>query len=267
MARKRKPSVSSYERRQWLEELEKGKGITEISGKAGRDIRVVKRHIDIARQERESSLARHDFLVSRLEQHQQDLLDGVRRIHSVIDLFPPQKIEADDPIEQLVHKGLNEHLNDLSTRELNEGLQKYNTFVIKFDELRHNYELQLLKKEKKLIAKLSSGLNLYPWTPNILKVFDAGGSSDRSYTENKQEDGTYRPSWGAYSLTESPIVKSDLDKVLEAHRKLTLKLKSFKTEVQKIRQQYNQLISQLVDKLDVLLVRRMVPGHCQYCPF
>ena len=267
MARKRKPAVSSYERRQWLEELEKGKGITQIASDAGRDIRVVKHHIDIALQEREVTQARHDFLVGRLEQHQEGLLNDVRRIHSIIMQFPPRNLEPVDPLELKVHDGLKEHFKHVSLKDLREGLQSFQSLVIEYDETRSKFEKELLVKEKELVSTLPQGLTLYPWKPRIMGVLDAGGDSKRSYAKNKGEDGTYRPSWGAYKLTRSSVTKNDLDMILKAHRKLTSKLKRHKPLVQKHRLQHAELVGPIVEKLDVISVKRWVPGGCQYCPF
>lgn len=267
MARKRKPAVSSYERRQWLEELEKGKGITQIASDAGRDIRVVKHHIDIALQEREVTRARHDFLVGRLEQHQEDLLNDVRRIRSRVMQFPPHNLEPDDILERKVHDGFKEHIRHVLLKDLREGLQSFHNLVGEYDEMRRKFEKKLLAKEKKLVSTLPQGLILYPWTPRIMEVLDAGGDSGLPYAENKQEDGTYMPSWGAYKLTKSSITKTDLDMVLKAHRKLTSELERYKPLVQEHRLRHAELVGPIAEKLDVISVKRWVPGRCQYCPF
>ena len=67
MPRESKIEVTKYERNRWLEKQEQGVGVTEIAKSAGRDIRVVKRHLGIAQQEAETTQARTGFIRSRME--------------------------------------------------------------------------------------------------------------------------------------------------------------------------------------------------------
>ena len=67
MAREKKTAVSPYERKKWLEQLDSGVGITKIAKAAGRDIRIVKDHIDTAREEVQAANVRKEFLLKRLE--------------------------------------------------------------------------------------------------------------------------------------------------------------------------------------------------------
>ena len=86
MAKGRRSSITSEERNRWLNELEKGNGngITRIAATARHDIRTVKKHIETARSERYVKQARHDFLLGRLELHNEDILGEVRRMRNVL---------------------------------------------------------------------------------------------------------------------------------------------------------------------------------------
>ena len=171
VARKRKPAVTQYERLRWVEELEKGKGITQIAKDAKRDIRVVKNHIKIALQEREAAQARRDFLVTRLEQHQQDLLNDIKRINSIIQQFPPRNFGPADPLEKKVHDGLIKHFEDVSLKDLREKLQTYLILVDEYENMRSKCEKELKEKESELLSALPQGLDLYHWTPRIIENY------------------------------------------------------------------------------------------------
>jgi len=106
----RRPAVSRYERQRFLEELENGVGITEIARRAGRDIRVVKRNLDIAEQDRELARARRGFIRGRLEQHQEDLLAEVSRLKEVARRGSAYSLEPEDCLKRKVHEGLKQHV-------------------------------------------------------------------------------------------------------------------------------------------------------------
>lgn len=263
MPRGRKPSVSSYERRRWLEDLEKGKGITQIAEAAKRDIRVVKRHIEIAQQETVVARAHHDFLMGRLELHQEDLLEEVRRLRQVVLKFPPRSLVPDDPMKRKFHEALKEHAKHLRMKPL---LESYEQSAREYHRVHNDVENELAEKEAELVPNLPFTSDLYPWTPRLVEAIEGGGLLGRSYHENKDEYGTYKPSWGEFSLTKSTITKDKFDAVLKAHKKLVSEAEHHLPVVQEHRKQLVDLAELVVGELDVFTIRRLVPGRCNYCP-
>ena len=128
MPRSTKPNVSVVERIRWLNELERGKGITEISKAAGRDIRIVKRHIEAAREERVWAQARAEFLRSRLERHQEDILDQVQECRAICARPDPTAITGFDLNRRnrpRMYQALQEHLSRLDVKQQwNTGFSK-----------------------------------------------------------------------------------------------------------------------------------------------
>ncbi len=151
MVRRSRLAVSSYDRRLWLEELERGKGITEISRAAGRDIRVVKRHIEMAREEGLIARTRQDFLLGRLERHQGDLLAEVRRMRQLITQYPPPQLIPGDPVQQKIHDALKEHIRRLPMKAL---LELHESAVAEFKQAQESVSSQLAYKEAELISAL-----------------------------------------------------------------------------------------------------------------
>lgn len=263
MVKGRKIAVSPSERLKWLEELEKGRGITKIAVAAKRDIRIVKRHIEIARQDRVADQVRHDFLLSRLEQHQQNLLDEVKRIRKVITRFPPRDLEPSDPIQQRVHEALMEHIKRLSAGK---ALQAYAHFVQEYSNAHGEISQALADKKETLVGSLSEEVDLYDWVLRLMDMLEEVGPSERSYRKGKSEDGTYKPSWGEFNLTRSSVTKANLHSVLKAHQDLVSQSEQYRPGLQEHRQRVLEAANQVAREMDVFTMKGLVLGRCQYCP-
>lgn len=268
MARGRKSAVSSYERRRWLEELEKGKGITEISKEAGRDIRVVKRHIEIALEERQLTQARQDFLSGRLEQHQDDLLTEMRRLRRVVAQWPPIRLEPSGSSKLKIFQAVKEHTNRLPLRT---ALDAYDQAYAEYEEARRHIGDELSKKEAELLSELPKDIVTYSWYPRLVDILEQGTSvadaSSRSYRSNEEEGGACRPSWGDLNLTRSAIPAASVPAIAEAHKKLRDLAVTFQAILQDYRQRIEGMSEQVIENLDVFMLRRVVAGRCRFCPF
>lgn len=268
MSRGKKPAVSPYERQRWLEELESGKGITEISRAAGRDIRMVKRHIEVAQEERHIAHARRDFLLGRLEQHQGDLLAEVRRLRQLITQYPPLRLIPDDPVQQKVHDALKEHTRRLPLKGL---LELYEGAVAEYKQARDSVSSQLAEKEAELVSSLSQEVATYPWTPALVEALEPGlpldESSGRAYVWEKRGEGMYEISWGAGHLTRSVVPEAEVSTIIDAHKKLLSCAEAHWPLFQEHRQRLREMADLVAEELDVFVIKRLVPGRCRYCPF
>lgn len=266
MSRGRKPAISPYERRRWLEDLEGGKGITEIARAASHDIRTVKRHIEVSRDERQLTQVTHDFLLGRLQQHQKDLLDEVQRLRRAVARRPPRPVEPNEPHELKIHEALKEHVKRLRLRSV---LESYIHAVMEYEKARDGVNKKLSEAEAGLVSRLQEKLR-YSWTPSVVETLEHGaplrGSSARPYLENKESSGTYRPSWGEYSLTSFPVSEAGMRTIFEAHRKLLALAEAYVPIFEDHLKMLRERATQLIDELDVLALRRLVPGRCRYCP-
>lgn len=267
MARGKKPAVTPYERRRWLEQLESGKGITEISRAAGRDIRVVKRHMEVAQEEGHIAHARRDFLLGRLEQHQGDLLVEVQRLRQLITLYPPPSLIPEDSVLQKIHDALREHTKRLPLKGL---LKSYEDTVAEYKQDRVSVSDQLSQKEAELASGLPKEVATYPWTPTLVEALELGlpldESSGRTYVKERQGEGMYKVRWGASHLTHSPVSETEVPVVVDAHKKLLSLAEGYRPLFQGQRRRFRERADLVVEDLDVLVIKRLVPGRCRYCP-
>lgn len=267
MARYRRSAITPAERRMWLEQLEGGRGITEISRKAGRDIRIVKHHIEIATEERQIGMAKRDFLVGRIEQHQQDLLAEVRRLQQVTKRYPPARIVPNDTIARKIHEGLKEHVRRLALKSLLESVEEATR---EFERTRESISTQLAQKETELATTMPQEVRRLPWTPAIVEVLETGQlrgeSTGFEYSAEKRGSGLCDVNWGAYHLTRSPVSEDLVPTIIEIHKRLLSYSAEYVSLFQKERDRFSELKSQINEELDVFIIRRLVPGRCRYCP-
>jgi len=257
--------VTSEERDQWLDEFEKEGNITKISNAAGRDIRTVKKYIEIAETERETKRVRRDFLLGRLELHHEDLLGEVRRLQGTLAPSAEfQRLEPADAHEKMLHDAFVEHIrrqpifNVMARWE--SAVQDYTNFR---EKLKENLELE----EKGLVDGLPRD-SLFEWSPKVASVQEFQSANNFDYTKEKQSpEGTnIHILWASTWLTKEYVDESMFDSILEAHKKL----RSFATEqVSELRPLHSELASlatKITDQLEAFLMRRLVPARCQYCP-
>lgn len=266
--RKRRPAISREERLRWLQELEHGKGITAIAREAGRDIRVVKRHIEIAQQESELAWARRDFIKGRLEQHQQDLLAEAERLRSVLGTQVTVPLEPRDPLKKKVHQALREHVQRLLLSRL---LTEYDHKLEELSELRSGLRYTLQKKEAELLAALPTRLPTNPWANNLVDALERHAwtgvvwRGQHEATEAAGYEG-YHLHWGELALTRLPVAQGDVANLGQAHRELCAVAETLLPSLLERVHHLKGLGAQIREELDVFVLKRMVPGRCRYCP-
>lgn len=264
MARGKKPAVSPYDRRRWLEELDSGKGITTIARESGRDIRIVKRHIATAREEVQVAHAKKEFLLGRLQQHQEDLLSEVARLRSTVHLPIARSLTPGDARKK-IYEALLEHLKKSSLRPL---LGFWEQLVQEGENLKRGLVDKLTPTETELKASLPGAVDTRPWAQPIVDDLMSGYVPDESaYNLRKQRDGTYEITFKNHGLSRSALPEEDAEALANSHRKLVIVAGEYQSEIKKYRQKSKELSEIITDELDTLTMKRMVAGNCRYCPF
>jgi hypothetical protein len=268
MGRGHKPEISPKERLQWLEKLEDGQGITSICKEAGRDIRIVKRNIDLAREERQTARVRQDFLLGKLELHQQDLLCEVRRLKDLLKCFPPQGVVLDEALQRKVHEALLEHINRLALKGL---FNSWDTLSQEFGTMLDTVKSEISMKENEIKFAIPK-LQTLDWSASIFEALETeptpGGTifMKLKHYEYSRVNEQYHPYWGATMLTPNPLGKADANLVIKAHQELVEYSSKYLPSFDQWRGRFKELSEQIVDELDVFIVKRMVPSKCRYCP-
>lgn len=267
MSRGKKVAVTQRDRQEWLEKLESGKGITEIARTAHRDIRIVKVHIDTAREERQRAEVKRDFLLGILRQHQQDLLAEVGRLRHLISVYPPLPITPGDATKLMINEALKEHLKRSPLLGL---LELYENAVEENNQKRALILDHFKEKEDEIVSTLPENVIVYPWSKAILEHLESGRLNDktayREYFKEKRTDGSYEVRYGAFNLTRGTILEVHIEAVIDAHRQLISSALPYQNQFSKNHQHFKDLAKPIEVDLDILTVKKFIAGKCIYCP-
>jgi hypothetical protein len=247
----KKPLVEPGKRREWFRLYEEeGHSPSKIAKDFGYDVRTVKRAIDLERQEREKKETRYLVLRNATERHYADLCDFAKKLDSQLGSDRiTRAVEKEDPL----WAALREHLpRSIIWKNLD-----------KWEMLRQEIQQLNIQIEKLLESKIDSALE-------VQQTSYAAGLGNRFFyalIPHIREAAQARP---------EILKKFDLEKIPESKDpKIKEIIEGILQEVEGWGQ-YNLLVQSskelrqvnriLHDELLVIQMRRVVPGHCRYCP-
>ena len=267
--RGRKPGIDPKQGREWLRRCELGESPQRIAKTDSFDLRTVRKHIEMAKQEMEVKEARSMVLRNALEEHYRDLCNHAEKLSAL----KSGETAAWLPREAYIHNALRQHLprspiwGYLNRREiLNEQIRHLRHQVaLKVEEVvKSNTQLssELGSSESEAVPGIIAALKcqVEEWIQgqpglNIKEHFivdDAGdGSANLRYGFEMRRVKTEHIALirGVLQDSESSI------KQWEEYKRLAASL------IELRRVEVN-----LREELAVITLRRIVPGRCHYCP-
>jgi hypothetical protein len=266
MPRGKKNQVSPYERQSWLLQQHSGTGVTAIARTSGRDIRTVKANLVIAEEEAQITSVRHEFLLKRLEEHQNDLLAENGRIKHVVSLYPPGVLTPEDPMMRKIHEALEEHVRGLKVKEL---LNAYDRLRKENNKEKDRIRSLLEMKEKTLLSRFSN-VSTRAWTPRVVDMLESGvlkvEEGGFAYDISQTVDGKSIPAYGSDNLTRMPVIHTEASFLVGTHQELVSGSRQYVPIFSEYREKLKALGDDIIDELNVFSLKRMLPGKCRYCP-
>lgn len=269
--RTRKPPVKPERRFEWLHRVEKeGETLTHIAEADNFDIRTVRKHVDLARLERDVQQARSEVLRAALEGHYHDLLETVRNIESQVSSESQVSLEKGVPLML----GLRQHM---PRSPLWENLRKWNRALTDIAELeaviRDNLDRDI-KKDGRLNRIVSHGANgVIPAAVDVLvhqlKEWARGGEGlkiDMNTYIQKTSEGMVIMRYGSHSFGEIKEERVETIKGVLIDFESKLKDRPEYLEMEKLFDRLGRLKTSIWEIINVILLRRIVPGRCKYCP-
>jgi hypothetical protein len=264
------PAIKPEKRLEWLKRSEKGETPPQIAEVDDVDVRTVRKHIAIALMERDVQQARSAVLRDVLEAHYRDLLDTIRNIQSQITAGSPVLLEKDIPLML----GLKQHM---PRSPLWENLRKWNRTIQELSELESTLP-QIIQKEIEKDGSLKGIVSydsneVIPATVEVLvhqmKRWSRGSEGlmlDRNFYLEKASEGRIRAVYGFSHFGE--IDKSQVGIVKDVIQDIELKMKQGPeyAEMEKLVKRLSRLGNTIRELTTVILLRRIVPGKCKFCP-
>lgn len=269
--REKKPPVKPEKRLEWLQRVEKdGETLTHIAETDSFDIRTVRKHIELARMERDVRQARTEVLRNALENHYSDLLQTVRNIEKLVSDKEMVYMEKEQPLMF----GLRQHM---PRSPLWENLRKWNSTLTELNEsfiVIQNKIEQDIEADSRLNGIVSQGAEgVIPATTEVLvhqmKAWARGWQGldiEHDIHIEKASESKVRMRYGFSSFGE--IEESCIETIRAVLINLESKLIQFPEylEIKKLCGRLGRLEASIKEILTTIQLRRMVPGKCKYCP-
>ena len=264
----KKPLVKPSMRLEWLRRLEEGEPLYKLAKSEGFDVRTVKKQTEMAIEERESHEARLGVLRQALEKHYADLLTLVDRLDSaVMQSSLPMGIKDErmwaalhehlprSPLWKLIDKM--EHLND-EVRDIEKRAEQR-----LWDEVRKENSFKVVSQpgmpepglnDKGLLGAMNYQLHRNP--PCTLLDITTSSTSDTLTTLYYEGCACALVPTGQIEKGKKSITNlmaqvcqwpeyDELRKTLSGRAKVTEMIR---------------------EELATIILKRVIPGHCKYCP-
>ena len=265
----KRPLVKPSMRREWLRRLEEdGEPLSKIAESVGFDVRTVKKQTEMAIDEREGREARLIVLRQALEKHYADLLSFVERLDSgVIHSSLPMGIKNDrmwaalhehlprSPLWKLIDKM--EHLND-QVRDIEKRAEQRS-----WDKMKEESSFKLVSQlgvsesglyDKALIAAMNYHLHEnFPCTLLDTKTSPIGEVMTTIYYEG----------WAC-----AVVPPDQIEKAKEFITNLMAQVCQWPEyeELRKTVSERAKVTATISEELATIILKRVIPGHCKYCP-
>ena len=275
MARtRRRPTVAKGQARAWLRRFEEhGESPPQIAQSDGYDVRTVRKYVEQALQDRELREARVHVVRQALERHYADLLAFVEVLDGGVK--GPTRVPAASTRDPM-WRALREHLPKWPVWRL----------LARWEELFG----RLSQLEAEAVSRMESFVNSSRWLALVQSTKETG-----LYREGLERVTKDR----LRGVADAPDAPHDLDAVTlidqtDGRRHVVYKAticasvpaqraKSAQTIVLNLLQaipdwpeasamtpvlaEFKRVTEALVEEFTILLLRRVVPGKCRYCPF
>ncbi len=262
--------VKTEERLKWLQAYEAGESIFKIASDSDRDHRTVKKHIEIARTEKELKDERSIVLRNALERHFGDLLRIVQTILTRINSDETVEFAGDD---EFLSGALRDHIPRSPIWNL---LRRWNSCVQDIGQIKKQMEKEVevtLAGDARLTAiNERTSVQLFRGITALLmfKIEERSkgysGLDVKSLEKEKRQGGVFSVSYGFAELGE--LGEDDLKVVQPVLTRIEGNLQDSE-EFTELKDQYLKLAdtrTKLGKELQVMKWKRIVPGRCRICP-
>lgn len=270
--RVRKPPVRPETRRDWLKRNEEdGESPPQIAASDGFDIRTVRKQVQLARGEREVREARGSVLRNAVELHYKDLCRVADSVKTQVKQGKTAWLSEEDG---LLWSALREHM---PRSPLWRRITRWNQVVNELDAIRGETERDLvsvLREDDRLSPILDAGED-----GAILGMASAITVQMTNHAQgfeglNVNQHFRVKPAGEGYVTVD--YGPAHMGKVQSGHeaiiREALVDYESKPTALEhydptrKLYDEMERLRRAVREELDVITLRRIVPGKCRYCP-
>ena len=261
-------SVQPEQRIRWLKRFEEGESIFKIAIDANVDHRTVKKHIGLARSEKELRDERGIVIRNALERHFSDLLSVIDIILALLDTGEPVELSGDD---RYIQDALREHIPRSTIWPL---LGNWNSYVDDFTSLKAEIRDKLEKTVSSDVTLAAinenKGGELFRRMASALKTDEKNHGRPEQDIEftGKGEIANLLHVLSTVFTVFSILDEKELVVAQTALSKIQGEMEAW-DEFNALENQYHKLAdvrTKLKEALRILKWKRVVPGRCRICP-
>jgi len=268
----KKPAVRPELRRKWLHRYEEeGQSPPEIAKSDGYDVRTVRKQIEIERQERERREARSIVLRQALEKHYADLCTFAQKLDShITGETGSLSMLKNEPMwsalrEHIPRSALWKNLDRLDvlweeTRQADSELRRQ---VEAFVGTRSPLKFLAQREETGLSPGIVDALAFH------FKVTARGEMGLDKRTDFRLAAVDQGTTWIEYGAFTIGMVPNDrVDEIKNLFLDLLSEVTTWKEhdEISRLLARSERVQREIYEELLIIILRRVVPGRCRYCP-
>lgn len=276
MAKSKKQPVSAEVRKIWLKRVEvEGQSPPQIASQEHFDPRTVRKQLDLARQEREAREARLMVLRNAMENHYDDLRKYAEKLNASAT---NRSQMANSPDDDLFESALRQHLVRSPIWNI---ITKRNKLSLKINEEKTRLESKIKgfvnedKRLSSLPATVMEGISIGITEALLFELNQwINGNTNHTLRDSvvmePAERGKMNPRIGFSHLGVMDPKSADkyVKTALDVFTRIESRIKGLDEyqAVEKARTEFINLGQKLREELAVIRLRRIIPGHCRYCP-
>jgi hypothetical protein len=249
--RTRKPPISPETRQDWFQRSTRlGESAAQIASKDNVDIRTVRKHIELARREVEINQAKAEVLRNAIQAHNHDLCTFAQKID---DQLKSDRHVLTHLKEDPLWVALHEHLpRSLIWKNLDKWEQLFGQISQLNRKLGELLEAQIEARLKSITLSQEVGLGYRMFRALNSHIEDAA----RAQPEILKN----------FNLNKIP--ESEDTRIVELIHNLLDEVAQWPeyTELISASDEFRKIRRLLHDQLLIILLRRVIPGRCRYCP-
>ena len=267
--RTRKPPISAEKRAEWLKRHERnGETSPQIANEDDADVRTVRKHLDLARRERDMREARTTLLRDALKDHYHDIHAVIKQIENC--LSSEQSFDLDNS-DDLRLKALRQHMPRLV---LLQNIRKFNNGISEIGEKSDAAKNKISTSVEEKIDK--SAIGTQQLKEGLINIFTHQfeqwsrghkglNVTDRFFIESK-EHSIWTVRYGFSHLGK--FAKKDVATLKKMIEDLEMDIQNWE-ELKQLQRKYNNLRSvrnRVLKEISGIRMRRIFSGKCEYCP-
>ncbi len=265
--------ISPALRQEWLEAYERGRGTVQIARETSRSVRTVKEHIARAQEERTQLEVRKGLLRTAYQRHFDDLMGAASRLQQQVHVTEGAGAPGnEDHVTGLLRQALRSHLprsglwkaletwrggtmQQLAARE-----EAVRLFARRVEE-----ELSRRGVDPRVIGDGHGWRESLRWA--LQQAVEGGTLAGMEYQEVPGEGDLASLAWGAFGLAGAVDAPTrGVLRAMHAHLVSEVRQSPVLHALREAQQRIRGARMQVDAEVDVVLLRRIVPGRCKLCP-